>query len=313
MVSVSLHTYAFEPPGVPFSFTTQQKLDATKISTYTLDLADYPEGNEVCGIRGDVSGTHGQYTVYVKFYEDGTDRLLWSGSWSTGSGNFSASWFEFWIGHAAWEISNNMTVRAEVTMTGDVQKTQTLYIEVENTAAPVVSDEIYELKISMPLDVNAYIATHWTAIKSKLEAAMLAFGWSYDSAYRTPDDFNIRFKETGSITVGALALIIIGILSAIVALVYGWVKFSWRVVKTSNDETIQQAIESKDSTLQILKDIRDDLAEKGLDTGEIDQAIIDLAGEDVEIPETDDGTSTGSVDWVLIAALAAVALAVSNK
>lgn len=124
-MGVSVFTYRFVPPGLPFTSSDDQKFNHGEIDSNNAELSDYPEFNEMLGIiiRVDDRRTSG-ISASVKFYNDDTGKLLWEGSQSIQDPQ-DAGWewwnwqkIKFWIGHADWEINGPMLVRIEMDAEG---------------------------------------------------------------------------------------------------------------------------------------------------------------------------------------------------
>ena len=127
-MGVSITQFRFQKPGIHYQKSDQEKVDYPKQSAVSVDLKDYPEGNEIIGchfsIQERLYNGH-NVRVAVEFYDDDTGDLLWKGSANIPQPSDSGySWWSyynyyFWIGHLQWEIRKAMTVRMECHIWGE--------------------------------------------------------------------------------------------------------------------------------------------------------------------------------------------------
>jgi len=138
-MEINAWMYAFEPPGPAFSDSTDTKYNWNEMSMIP-DLANYPLNHEVLGTIVYFTGPFintSEIDVYLKFYNNNTSTLLWEGHQyipppETG---YQWDWYKtkFWVGHAPWEISGPMTIRAEINLSGWVSGSATIYLDVIDT------------------------------------------------------------------------------------------------------------------------------------------------------------------------------------
>jgi len=120
MATVEIWPYVFVKPGPKFTDSDAVKLNYSEMSAVSINLEDYPEGNEMLGFiayfTGPLSNTS-PINVRASFYNDATNKLLWSGEFNVptpASQDYEWwNWYKvkFWIGHASWEINQAMKVR----------------------------------------------------------------------------------------------------------------------------------------------------------------------------------------------------------
>ena len=155
MATVEIWPYVFVKPGPKFTDSDAVKLNYSEMSAVSINLEDYPEGNEMLGFiayfTGPLSNTS-PINVRASFYNDATNKLLWSGEFNVptpASQDYEWwNWYKvkFWIGHASWEINQAMKVRMEVKISGGGFPTtnKTLYQEVKSKLPPVPEIRVIE-------------------------------------------------------------------------------------------------------------------------------------------------------------------------
>lgn len=142
MASVDIYPYVFVAPGPKFTDSDDVKFDYAEQSALSINLEDYPEGNEMLGFIAYFTGplsNSSDISVKGSFYNNATNALLFSGEIKVptpqSAGGDWWDWYKvkFWIGHASWEINSAMRVRMEVNISGGGFPTtlQTVYQEVK--------------------------------------------------------------------------------------------------------------------------------------------------------------------------------------
>lgn len=165
--------------------------------------------------------------------------------------------------------------------------------------------KFYALELTVPSFVGNFIVNNLDNIWNKLSLVASPFGWGVPLMEADAELVKVYLNENGSVTIGIVITAIIAALIAILAFTFGYVKLQWRLVEVARNQTVQEGLESKDSTLGILKGIRQEYIDKGLDTSEIDAAILRIAETEPEAPEpTLGGTNLGMVALVAVAVLA---------
>ena len=129
------------------------------------DLADYPLNHEVLGaiVYFTNIGNTSNININIKFYNNNTNKLLWEGyqyiPTPASQGREWWNWYKtkFWIGHASWEIDSPMTVRMEITLSGWMSESRTLYMDVVDTTPPIRIKETITWQAFVPNMENDFI------------------------------------------------------------------------------------------------------------------------------------------------------------
>jgi len=178
--------------------------------------------------------------------------------------------------------------------------------DMELPPAPTPGDSglpLYLLEIKAPAATIEYFSSNQAHIISKIQASVGVFGWSIPQIEIQADRINIYMQETGSDPVSISVLVVLAIIVALLVIAIGIVSYEWRLVKTSDNQTIQSGLQKDENSLATLKSVRDQIAAKGGDTSAIDQAILALT-KPTDLPDSGFfGTGLNNTTLLLLAAL----------
>jgi len=172
--------------------------------------------------------------------------------------------------------------------------------------------KLYALELVVPSAVGNYVIDNRSSIQEKINFVANRMGWEVSAMELDSERINIYMTEEGSVTVGVVVTAILAVLLGVWAIVFGVVVFNWRLVEVERNETVQEGLESKDSALGILKGIREEYIKQGIDTSDIDAAILRIAETTPEAPapgETPGGGLLGGMNMGVVALVAVAVLA----
>ena len=136
-MEINVWNYAFEPPGPAFSESNDTKYNWNEISVAPVDLNNYPDKHEVLGaivyFNGPFTNTSPIYANY-KIYRNNIkfDEINQQIPTPASQGWEWWNWYKlkFWSGRASWEIYSPCNIRIEITLSGWVSGSATIYAEV---------------------------------------------------------------------------------------------------------------------------------------------------------------------------------------
>lgn len=310
---VNIYPFAFAKPGVPVSASDTQKWNFAKQSTDRVDLADYPEGNEMLGAEIYFGGRiyrNEDIVCFAKFFDDDSGQLLWSGQVNVNEPpavNEYWNWYRvnFWIGHFQWEIFKASTVRTEIDVYqgSSLLKRNVMYMPVLDTRTTTPPGTAYaEKRISLEFrDLTSFnlihlvapglgyvgggvqkLLEHETILKEKinfeLPAGWVLTGLTVQGGKYLHIDLEERGSDPFTITTG---LVIIAIVAAALVLL-GLLVVAYKITDTVAKKDEYDAVKSNA-----------DLAKTLIDMG-IDPEVVLQILDGVQTP--DDPPGTGLLD-----------------
>ena len=145
-MAINLYPYIFVEPGPLFTDSDEAKVDYPKQSAMQVDLKDYPVNHEVLGTSWRMGEVHSLTAPMITdfwAYNNDTNKLLFhmTGEIPAFNSDVDGYYYEdlgydFWIGHADWEINEPMKVKlvTRINQAGSTLKYETSYIDVIDTS-----------------------------------------------------------------------------------------------------------------------------------------------------------------------------------